>query len=98
MIDALRWFSMLTWSVPFLLFSPALARWMLNRGKRLDALKSAVWFVALVIMGFNLRWIAFPGATHAMIPLELTVWSGLYLMSALAGLALTAAVYFDDRA
>jgi len=98
MIDALRWLSLVAWLVPFVSFTPAMTRWTLGRGHRRDPLKSSVWFVALVIMGFNFRWILFPGATQHMVTLEMAIWSGLYVLSSLAGPSLMAGVYLDDAA
>jgi hypothetical protein len=77
----------LCWLVPVLIYLPALFRVLFTRRwLGIDAPRVVVWFMGLNQLCFVGRWIAWPDATHVMVPGELGVWSGLYVFSSLCSL------------
>lgn len=91
MIEVLRTLQVLmvlSWSVPLVVF----AKYAVRRATGpFDTLRAGVWFVALSVVAFPVRWFVFGAAIRAMPPLELAIWSSLYVMGALAALFLTSA-------
>lgn len=92
MILFLRILSLLVWSWPFLAFAPAVYHTLRGDAVAGEDVRSAVWFTDLVIIGFNMRWVLFPMPAQYMESLAITLWSGLYVLSAVAGLLLTSTV------
>lgn len=79
---------MLAWAVPLVLFAKYAVR---QAEGPCDTLRAAVWFVAVSVIAFPLRWFAFGGALAHMSMLELAAWSSLYVMGALAAAFITIA-------
>lgn len=89
-VTVLQILMVLAWSVPLVLF----AKYAVRRATGPhDTLRAGVWFVALSVVAFPLRWFVFGAAITVMQPLELAIWSSLYVMGALAALFLTYATY-----
>lgn len=91
MIEVLRVLQIvmvLAWGVPLALF----AKYAIRRATGPhDTLRASVWFVALSVVAFPVRWFVFGAAIRHMAPIELAIWSSLYVMGALAALFVTSA-------
>lgn len=94
-VTALQVLMVLAWAIPLVLFGKY--AWCKSTGP-LDTLRAAVWYVALAFAAFPFRWFVFGGSLAFMSPLELAVWSALYVLSTLAALFLTSATYEVCRA
>lgn len=87
MIQLLQILSGLCWLLPFAVHVPAVMRLVGKRARNGDPVKAAFWFTAALQVGFVSRWLLFPGAVTVMSREEIIVWAGLYVLSALCGLA-----------
>jgi hypothetical protein len=92
MIAVFQFVSALLWTIPLVLFAPAVCRvWRQprrgpSRPDPLDVLVSPIAFIAALQIGFVARWVLFPGALADMGRGEIVVWAGLYTLSALGAL------------
>ena len=77
----------LCWLLPLGLFLPCVLRIWRGRGDALDWIGSPAAFVAMLQVGFVLRWLLFPNAVAVMRDGELALWAGLYALSALCAVS-----------
>ena len=81
MVQALQFISGSMWLVPTALFSPVFVRIARGRADLPDLCVSILPMIGFMLAGFSLRWRLFHDTIAAMVPTELIMWSGLYVMS-----------------
>lgn len=87
-VTVLQILMVFAWAVPLVLF--AKFAWSKSQGPY-DTLRAAVWCVALSVAAFPLRWLIFASSISRMQPVELAVWSALYVFGTGAAFFLTIA-------
>lgn len=87
-ITSVQTISGLAWLLPLVLFTPSVWRVWSGKAAAVDVICAPLAFVALLQIGFIVRWLVFPHAIGAMVDGELAMWAGLYFMSALSALGL----------
>lgn len=89
MIAWLQALAGLAWLAVFVQRAPGLWRLFRPNPSVMDIYGSPLPLVAIVQVGFSVRWFVWPKTIGHMIPEELVFWAGLYLAS-----AMSAAMFF----
>lgn len=77
------------WAVPLIRKWSAVCRVWAGRNSGDDLPRATIWFVAASTEFFSLRWVLFPNAVRTMTPAEIYTWSGCYVLSIVAALAVS---------
>lgn len=76
MLDALRILSMIAWAGVAAFLAPSAWRALAGETRAADHFRAALFFVALLMIGFAMRWY--------LAPADRTLWTILYLMNCVA--------------